>query len=1038
MTFTVRRILPCVLAACAIAQSALAFGGSITLDGTLGHAAAAIPSNSGLYVLTRASSKKVGSNLFFSLGQFNLDKGDTAQFSGPNSVTNVLTRVTGGQSMIDGTIQCTIPNAAFYLINPAGVVFGPDSALDVQGSFAVTTADEVKLSDGVKFGAPGAADATLSSAAPAAFGFLKPAPAPISMLGAAQGLDANYNVVRYPTLQPGAAGSLMVAGGDITIVDGQLTTGNAQPAVVVSVGSKGQLNLNQPMDVSSFSSLGAVTVSDGGVLGSEAAGAESGAVSVAAGSIDIHGMGTNLLGTTPSFVGSASGSGRAGLVSVLATGEINLSGGGELGSDGSGVLNSIAFATNTTDSGTVTVIAGSISIRNGSKLGSITGSGSAQSVEITSHGVVSIANGSEISSDAGQTDGTDSGPVTVTASGISVVGTGSSISSLAGSGQAGAVSVIVRGNGPVSVSNGATIESSGQGGLGFGTNGGNVTVSAGSVSVTGVNDALVLSSAIRSRSGLGTAGDVSVTAHHGGLVDVEGGSFIGSDATDGAGSGNVTVSAGNITVSGANPYAINPQPSAITSINTIIGQNSTLTLTAAGGQISVLDGGQVGLPSGNVQVTAGEVILNREGSVFPTGIAGGRTLAGNYGDGVATISVQADSLRISNGAAITTDSIDEQSAGSISLSILNNVTMKSGGLISSRSFAGGMGGDISLTTNQLKLDNGMILASNSRGMQQGGRLQIAAGEMEIGNSSILSASAGGGLQLPLSAAVELTFPNIVADGPVSLNGNLFVVSPTGVRIQLSATITSGQTVYADAGAFPSIDSFKEFGAQDLDGVWKLEVLIPATPPGDFSIDQPVLNSWTLTLGGQKLQTSTVSVSEGGASFYSPLNVANVPTSLTGVTGGGNGGDMNIASFGTVLVRNSQLAAFSGQTGGNIVIDPALMVLQNSQLVASGGMGSGGNVTITAGQFLRSNTIINVSSQFGVVGTVLVNSPDTDIAGSLIGLRADLAAASALLQPACAQMVGTDVSTFVQTGNGGLPPEPGGFQIYFDPFNHHQH
>ena len=65
---------------------------------------------------------------------------------------NILARVTGGSvSNIDGTIATrldsspTTPHpATFYLINPNGVLFGPDSKLDVGGSFAVTTADYLR------------------------------------------------------------------------------------------------------------------------------------------------------------------------------------------------------------------------------------------------------------------------------------------------------------------------------------------------------------------------------------------------------------------------------------------------------------------------------------------------------------------------------------------------------------------------------------------------------------------------------------------------------------------------------------------------------------------------------------------------------------------------------------------------------------------------------------------------------------------------------------------------------------------------------
>ena len=63
--------------------------------------------------------------------------------------------------------------ANLFLLNPAGVIFGANASIDVSGSFAVTTGQEIKLSDGAHFNAtPGPADALLTSAPPVAFGFL--------------------------------------------------------------------------------------------------------------------------------------------------------------------------------------------------------------------------------------------------------------------------------------------------------------------------------------------------------------------------------------------------------------------------------------------------------------------------------------------------------------------------------------------------------------------------------------------------------------------------------------------------------------------------------------------------------------------------------------------------------------------------------------------------------------------------------------------------------------------------------------------------
>ena len=137
---------------------------------------------------------------------------DIASFNGPARIQNVLGRVTGDDaSNIDGTLRSTIPGANLFLMNPNGVVFGRNASLDIQGAFHATTADYVALGDGIRFNAaPSAADALLTTAAPAAFGFLNDNPAPISVL------ESNLQVPADETLS--------LIGGDIAISGGNCST----------------------------------------------------------------------------------------------------------------------------------------------------------------------------------------------------------------------------------------------------------------------------------------------------------------------------------------------------------------------------------------------------------------------------------------------------------------------------------------------------------------------------------------------------------------------------------------------------------------------------------------------------------------------------------------------------------------------------------------------------------------------------------------------------------------------------------------------
>ncbi|MCV6637529.1 filamentous hemagglutinin N-terminal domain-containing protein [Candidatus Albibeggiatoa sp. nov. NOAA] len=114
-----------------------------------------------------------GSNLFHSFDTFNLQNNETATFSGSENIKNIVARITGGQSTINGLIRTTIPEADLYLANTQGFVFENNARLDVLGSFYLTTASSVFFADGQVLSTRQTnKNQSFSSAPPAAFGFL--------------------------------------------------------------------------------------------------------------------------------------------------------------------------------------------------------------------------------------------------------------------------------------------------------------------------------------------------------------------------------------------------------------------------------------------------------------------------------------------------------------------------------------------------------------------------------------------------------------------------------------------------------------------------------------------------------------------------------------------------------------------------------------------------------------------------------------------------------------------------------------------------
>ena len=155
-----------------------------------------------------------------------------ATFTGAPEIAHVIGRVTGGTpSEIDGLLRSEVGAADLWLLNPAGIVFGPNAELDLPGAFHAGTGGELRFDDGTSLPATGAV-AVLSTAAPASFGFLGPVPAgPLRLDGAAlEMLDAGSitlaggDVTLTEATISAERGSVVVRGGRFVMVDGEIET----------------------------------------------------------------------------------------------------------------------------------------------------------------------------------------------------------------------------------------------------------------------------------------------------------------------------------------------------------------------------------------------------------------------------------------------------------------------------------------------------------------------------------------------------------------------------------------------------------------------------------------------------------------------------------------------------------------------------------------------------------------------------------------------------------------------------------------------
>ncbi|PMB41289.1 hypothetical protein CEN41_17455 [Fischerella thermalis CCMEE 5330] len=196
---------------------------------------------------------RAGGNLFHSFSQFSVPNGGSAVFQNPTDVQNIISRVTGGAiSNIDGLIR-TQGSANLFLLNPTGIVFGPNASLNIGGSFFATTANSLLFGDGVEFSATNLqTPPVLSVNIPIGLRF-RDNPGDITNQSIA--VDNSGNPVG---LQVQKGNSLALVGGDVNLLDGGRLTaaggrielgGLAQAGTVGLETNSNTFRLNFPSNI---------------------------------------------------------------------------------------------------------------------------------------------------------------------------------------------------------------------------------------------------------------------------------------------------------------------------------------------------------------------------------------------------------------------------------------------------------------------------------------------------------------------------------------------------------------------------------------------------------------------------------------------------------------------------------------------------------------------------------------------------------------------------------------------------------------------
>jgi len=771
----------------------------VVMDGSTG-AFGQLETANGNYDIKMKYGHQAGTNLFHSFSKFNISTGESATFGVSESIRNIISRITGGnQSFIDGTLRSVltdtsqISGANLYLLNSSGIIFGPNAALDIGGSFHVSTADYLRMGADERFYSTVQENEVLSSAPPEAFGFLK-SPEDISFEGRGEiGEDIRTGLTVSPLH------NLSVTGGDISFAGTYRTEGSVEKnlgslgapggtVAVVSLSSPGEVTFSETgPDVSAFSTLGNVTLSDHSQI--RASGIGSGNIFIRAGQfvlenesvIDVDTKGSENGGITDiqadtvsisagDIFSDATSTGRGGDISISGIGgkpakSVTVSDGGRV------FANATNQAADAGDAGNVSIFSEKLTISSGGKVSSSADGGgnggiirlnALESVLITDQESEVFASSSGTSEIPGRSG---SGDILIESPEINLTGS-SKISIDTANGAGG--TLILRGlDGKPSES--ITVSDS--------------QIYAGTLGSGNAGDVLMQAERIRFEEkgfigsetfGSGTGGNIRIEA--GDTFELADGAYISSNSKE-----NAAGNAGNISVwAGDSVYL----------------RNSTITTETEGSGAG-----------GNIRIEAGNVFELFDGAYISSNSKGGTGNAGN-------ISVQAGDSIYMRDSSITTEALN---AG---------------------------GGKISLESqNMIYTIDSRVATSVAKGADDAGDISVDPLsdflEFIVMNRSELRANAyegkGGNIRIETDQFVSSGTSVVDASSQLGIDGTVNIISP---EADVSQGLVKLSTSLLDAAQWTQTPCFQRSGADVSTFIFTGQDAVP-NPPDDLQIRNPL-------------------------------------------------------------------------------------------------------------------------------------------------------------------------------------------------------
>ncbi len=709
-----------------------------------------------------------GKNLFHSFEQFNVDTGRGAYFKNPNGIENILSRVTGGSpSQILGRVGVR-GNANLFLINPNGIIFGPNAALDVTGSFAATTANAIRFGNQGFFSASAPQVPQLLTINPSAFLFNQ----------VATGAIANQSVVglRVPKNR-----SLLLVGGDVNLdggilqaPEGRIELGGVAGAGTVRLDVDGNnLRLSFPNGVAradvSLTNGARVDVSGNG-----------------SGNIQLSGRRVRLSDGSQ-ITAITQGSEAGGTLSVNASESVEVIGTSANGQPSrlSTQVNPPANQDATGAGGNLTVSTGRLIVEDGAEVSTGTfsqGQGgtltviASDSVELS--GTSTIADGAQASGGLfTQTEGTG-------AAGDLMISTGR---------------LIVRGGAQVSASTGGE----GRGGTLTVTASDSVELSGTSTSADNPKPSGLF--ALTQEDGSGAAGNLTITT--GRLIVRDGAQVSASNRGEGRG-GTLRVTASDLVeLSGTSTSADNPKPSGLFAL-TERGSGAAGNLTISTRRLIAQDGAQVSASTrsegrgGTLRVTASDSV-ELSGASAKGGFRSGLFVATAGTEDAGNLTITTLALTVRDGSGVTVRSEGLGKAGNIEIDARSIVLDNQAFLTATTQSTNG--GNITLRVQDL-----LLLRNHSNISTTAGRAQAGGN----GGNIAIAGSIDRPSDRPFIVAVPGENSNITAKAYEGNGGNIQITAQGifGIQFREDETPLSDITASSDFG----VDGVVQINTPDVD------------------------------------------------------------------------------------------------------------------------------------------------------------------------------------------------------------------------------